>query len=669
MTATARRGGTDRSPATSGPPGVFAALAVLGLLAWVPALGLGGVLRVAPLALLALLAATWRRRRVGLVVGVAALPWAWLAAGLPVGLAVPARWGELGAVVGAGFWGFADDSGADAIPADARAALTGLFAASWMAAAAARRYEFKGARALGLLGLIAPALIAEATGRAAAGAWLGAAVLAAAFAWYRPSHVGRRVGAAHVTAVAGFAVAVAAVVGPREAWFSPPAFGAAESGLEYFDPSHSYGPLTGERGGATLLRVRARRPAYWRAQVLSRFDGRGWEPAWPPEPRMAEPGARRERIRVEVARLRNAGVFSPGAVVAVQGGGPTRRGPGQSIGFQFPLDRGDSYRVQADVTRPSPDELAAAPKPLNPRLRAYTAVELGPRRVEVPLLGSGAVPHTAAVLARSSYRRPLDLARRLSRGAGGQLDVVRRVERFLERRYRYETDVEDGERPLEDFLFRRRTGYCQHFSGAAALLLRLSGVPARVVTGFAPGVRDSSGAWRVRDLDTHSWVEVYFEGTGWVTVDPTPSTGPAAVPPAAEPLHAAADGRGRVVLAPTAVFMSLLALGAWGACRIRRRRLDLDAEATRLLSALARRASAQPPGTTYGELASLLERAYGPETARLARMLEERRFASGATTPPVRTRAVWRALRRDSGSIAGCYLAGAAIRARGLSVG
>jgi hypothetical protein len=54
--------------------------------------------------------------------------------------------------------------------------------------------------------------------------------------------------------------------------------------------------------------------------------------------------------------------------------------------------------------------------------------------------------------------------------------------------------------------------------------------------------------------------------------------------------------------------------------------------------------------------------------ALAARMLEERRFASGATTPPVRTRAVWRALPRDSDSIAGCYLAAAAIRARGLSV-
>ena len=54
-------------------------------------------------------------------------------------------------------------------------------------------------------------------------------------------------------------------------------------------------------------------------------------------------------------------------------------------------------------------------------------------------------------------------------------------------------------------------GYCQQFSGAMALLLRMGGVPARVGAGFSPGTLDSDrDEYVVRDLDAHSWVEAYF---------------------------------------------------------------------------------------------------------------------------------------------------------------
>jgi hypothetical protein len=59
-----------------------------------------------------------------------------------------------------------------------------------------------------------------------------------------------------------------------------------------------------------------------------------------------------------------------------------------------------------------------------------------------------------------------------------------------------------------------------------ALLLRMGGVPARVATGFTPGSRDG-GDFVARDIDAHSWVEVYFPHLGWVTFDPTPADSPA----------------------------------------------------------------------------------------------------------------------------------------------
>ena len=78
--------------------------------------------------------------------------------------------------------------------------------------------------------------------------------------------------------------------------------------------------------------------------------------------------------------------------------------------------------------------------------------------------------------------------------------------------------------PLESFLLDTKAGYCQHFSAAMALLLRMGGVPARVATGFSPGgYSKRKQAWIVRDTDAHSWVEAWFDGYGWVTLDPTPS--------------------------------------------------------------------------------------------------------------------------------------------------
>ncbi len=79
-----------------------------------------------------------------------------------------------------------------------------------------------------------------------------------------------------------------------------------------------------------------------------------------------------------------------------------------------------------------------------------------------------------------------------------------------------------------NFLFNSRSGYCQHYAGAAALLLRMAGVPARVATGFTPGVRDASrDEYVIRDQDAHAWVEVWIPDHGWVTLDPTPPLAPA----------------------------------------------------------------------------------------------------------------------------------------------
>ena len=81
-----------------------------------------------------------------------------------------------------------------------------------------------------------------------------------------------------------------------------------------------------------------------------------------------------------------------------------------------------------------------------------------------------------------------------------------------------------GVAPLEDFVAHTRRGYCQHFAGAMALMLRYLGIPSRVAVGFASG-NYQHGEWVVSDRNAHMWVEVWFHGWGWIPFDPTPSRG------------------------------------------------------------------------------------------------------------------------------------------------
>lgn len=83
------------------------------------------------------------------------------------------------------------------------------------------------------------------------------------------------------------------------------------------------------------------------------------------------------------------------------------------------------------------------------------------------------------------------------------------------------------EEGLEAFLFQRKTGFCEHYAAAFATLMRLAGIPSRVVMGYQGGERNRSGDYViVRQYDAHAWCEVWMEGRGWERVDPTNAVAP-----------------------------------------------------------------------------------------------------------------------------------------------
>lgn len=119
-----------------------------------------------------------------------------------------------------------------------------------------------------------------------------------------------------------------------------------------------------------------------------------------------------------------------------------------------------------------------------------------------------------------------ELAHRVTDRAATPYEKISAVFRHLSSNYHYSLDADTttSSRPIDDFLFTRKTGYCEHYATAMVLMLRSIGIPARLVTGFlATEWNDFGGYYTVRQRDAHAWVEVYYPHSGWITMDPTPA--------------------------------------------------------------------------------------------------------------------------------------------------
>ncbi len=118
-----------------------------------------------------------------------------------------------------------------------------------------------------------------------------------------------------------------------------------------------------------------------------------------------------------------------------------------------------------------------------------------------------------------------ELAKQITERAQNPFDKTIMLENYLRSHFAYTLNLtgKPGEDPLAHFLFETRAGHCEYFASAMAIMLRTLGIPTREVNGFLPGeYNDLAGDYIVRASDAHSWVEVYFPGTGWMTFDPTP---------------------------------------------------------------------------------------------------------------------------------------------------
>jgi transglutaminase-like putative cysteine protease len=122
--------------------------------------------------------------------------------------------------------------------------------------------------------------------------------------------------------------------------------------------------------------------------------------------------------------------------------------------------------------------------------------------------------------------RVRQLAREITQRKANAYDKVKAIETYL-RTYPYDLEVPappEDQDVADHFLFDLKRGYCDYYATAMVVLARASGLPARFVSGYASGSYDAANAeYVVRELNAHSWAEVYFPEIGWIEFEPTAS--------------------------------------------------------------------------------------------------------------------------------------------------
>ncbi len=291
----------------------------------------------------------------------------------------------------------------------------------------------------------------------------------------------------------------------------------------------------------TVLTIRApHTPYYWRATVLDRFDGTRWlEDVWPETARQRReltpaPARKRSNLipqEVTVAALEDNHVI--GASIPVSNDlGKAAAYEGQGVSRVIGgLQRGQHYSVSSYAPRPTPEALVRVP-PSYPKTLTKPGRELDlVRGVTAPPFGT---PGREARLSKPltgrlvPYAKLYERARQVAGETRSPYAAVVALETWFRSTggftYSQQPGATPGLPPLVGFVIDTKTGYCQHFAGAMALMLRLLGIPARVAAGFVPG-RYHDDFWEVTDHDAHTWVEVWFRGYGWLPFDPTPGRG------------------------------------------------------------------------------------------------------------------------------------------------
>lgn len=244
------------------------------------------------------------------------------------------------------------------------------------------------------------------------------------------------------------------------------------------------------------------RQRYWRGLILRRFNGRTWSgsesPIMAKDNRAVEYFGDPVSYQVTMEATQQRWVFA------------------LDIPYKWSLPR-TFIRQQFELMRAQPIDQRttySAVSYLRFRLNAKLHDYSRQFHLELP---EGRNPQTA------------QLANDMREAAGSDAAFIDAVLRkFHDEEYFYTLEPPAlGRNPVDEFLFRTRRGFCEHYASAFAVMMRAAGIPSRVVLGYQGGEVNPMGNYMiVRQSDAHAWTEVWLQGEGWSRVDPTSAVAP-----------------------------------------------------------------------------------------------------------------------------------------------
>lgn len=240
---------------------------------------------------------------------------------------------------------------------------------------------------------------------------------------------------------------------------------------------------------------------YWRGPVFWNFDGRRWETGYLSRNLVAEtkPDSARAPFRYEVQME------------------PTEQRWMFALDYPAIIPRRTKLTVDYQLLARRPitslREYVMASDPGfvdNPELRQTL------RRAAL-YLPEGFNPRTAEMIADWRAEASSDSA-----------IIQRALQYFNQQQFRYTLNPPLlSQHTVDEFVFDTRAGFCEHYASAFTVMMRMAGIPARVVTGYQGGYYNNLGAYLlVRQSDAHAWSEVWVRGSGWTRIDPTAAVAP-----------------------------------------------------------------------------------------------------------------------------------------------
>lgn len=290
------------------------------------------------------------------------------------------------------------------------------------------------------------------------------------------------------------------------------------SNADLFNLSQTgYSDESGNLGGPVVLNdslaleVISPYPLYLRGNVLSHYDGRKWDYGQrlkiekETDKQLLREVNRGEEIQVTITHkgLSSFTLFTPYQISSVSIDRPGKMwiDINQQITLLGARYVGESYHLTAILAEDSEVAVQASAAILFNREDYLQLPDLLPSRVKdlaIKESASGQTPYEKALLLTS----------------------------YLRNNYKYSLSPDylpTGEDFVDHFLFEEKEGYCTYFATSLSILLRTLDIPTRYVEGFRTPDQSENGRYEVKLSHGHAWVEAYFDGYGWVTLEATPA--------------------------------------------------------------------------------------------------------------------------------------------------